>query len=91
MKKITTALFASLLLTLFVTNAQAQAKKDSVATEQTPLFSIQDIGRIDSLIQRKFTIAQQQDYNAIRAFIVEIVNGRVALYNNQFKSAAKKP
>ena len=87
MKRIT----ALLLLTLFVTNANAQAKKDTVANDATPVLSIQDLARIDSLIQRKFSVAQQRDYQEILAFMQKIVTDRVQQYNTINKSAAKKP
>jgi hypothetical protein len=90
MKKLTTTI--ALLLTLFVTNANAQAKKvDSVATDVTPVLSIQDLARVDSLLQRKFTVAQQRDYQEILAFMQTIVTNRVNQYNASNKSAAKKP
>jgi hypothetical protein len=84
----------TILLFLFVITSVitfAQSKKDSVATDQTPILTIQDLGRIDSLMQRKFTISQQRDYQEILVFMQGIVNGRVQQYNAINKQAAKKP
>jgi hypothetical protein len=84
----------TILVFLFVITSVitfAQSKKDSVATDQTPILTIQDLGRIDSLMQRKFTISQQRDYQEILVFMQGIVNGRVQQYNAINKQAAKKP
>jgi hypothetical protein len=83
----------TILLFLFVITSVitfAQSKKDSVATDQTPILTIQDLGRIDSLMQRKFTISQQRDYQEILVFMQGIVNGRVQQYNANNKQPAKK-
>jgi hypothetical protein len=88
MKK--TILSFLLVITSVITFAQSK-KVDSVATDQTPLLSIQDLGRIDSLMQRRFTISQQRDYQEILVFMQTIVTNRVNQFNAINKSAAKKP
>jgi hypothetical protein len=80
-----------LLLSLLVATLSASAqKKDSVATYTTPLLSINDLARVDSLIQRKFSIAQQREYQEIASFMQAIVNDRVQAYNKENKPQAKK-
>jgi hypothetical protein len=83
----------TILLFLFVITSVitfAQSKKDSVATDQTPILTIQDLGRIDSLMQRKFTVSQTRDYQEILVFMQNIVTAKVNQHNANNKQSAKK-
>lgn len=83
MKKLTT--LALLIISL---NSFGQTK-DTVVTYTTPLLSINDLARVDSLIQRKFTIAQQREYQEIAAFMQQLVNTKVDAYNRENKPKPK--
>jgi hypothetical protein len=86
LKRITTTLAISLLcLTVF------SQKKDSVATDHTPLFSIRDISVIDSTLKKKVNLFGVDDYNQLLSYLQQLVNQRIREYNVANKpSPAKK-
>jgi hypothetical protein len=53
-------------LIIFSLSASAQSKKDTVATDVTPLFSIRDIAVLDSVLQKKINKFELVDYHAIK-------------------------
>ena len=70
------------LIILFSANANAQSnQKDSIATDQTPLFSIREISVVDSILQKKINRFELQDYNEIYRYLQGLANSRVAAYN----------
>jgi peroxiredoxin len=86
MKKLAT----TLILSLCVSICFAQ-KKDSVATDQTPILNILDISKVDSALQTKINRFELKDYNEILNMMRQVINFRVQAYNAANKSAAKKP
>jgi hypothetical protein len=88
-------LFAILLLTLFVTNANAQAKKDTAVAPQvnneTPLITIADLNSVDSILKKKINVFGKDDYDQVFRILQGLVQYRVQEFNNKYKSAAKKP
>jgi hypothetical protein len=82
-----------LLPTLLVIalSASAQVKKDTVATDATPLFSIRDLSVVDSLLQKKINRFELSDYQQVLMYLQQLSNSRVAAYNAANKQPAKKP
>jgi hypothetical protein len=77
---------------LFSFTASSQNKKDTIATDQTPILSIKDVSVIDSVLQKRINKFELADYNQILSYLREIINLRVREYNIANKpSPAKKP
>jgi hypothetical protein len=80
-----------LSLSLLCLTAFSQQKKDTAATDQTPILSIKDISTVDSLLQKKINRFELADYQQVLGYLQQIVNLRVREYNIANKpSPAKK-
>jgi hypothetical protein len=77
-------------LIIFSLSASAQSKKDTVATDVTPLFSIRDIAVLDSVLQKKINKFELVDYQLVLGYLMQLKNERVAAYNKENKPQAKK-
>jgi hypothetical protein len=81
-----------LLLSLLVISlsASSQSKKDTVATDNTPLFSIRDLSVVDSVLQKKINKFELADYQQVLMYLQQLSNNRVAAYNKENKPSAKR-
>jgi hypothetical protein len=77
MKRFTTTLAISLLCL----TASSQAKKDTVATDNTPILSIKDVAVVDSLLQKKINKFELADYNQVLNYLQQLIGARVREYN----------
>ena len=80
-----------ILAILFSINANAQTKKDTVATNNTPLLTVVDIAKVDSVLQKKINRFELADYQQVAQMLQLLINERAAIYNKENKPAAKKP